>query len=77
MYVILLKSSVSLLISISFGRTCSNETFYADYNEGFHSKCQSAANLLQKRRQLRPLLGTGMYGAVVKTKILNRFCVPF
>ena len=47
-----------------------------DYNEGFHSKCQSAAHLLQKRRQLRPLLGTGMYGVVVKTKIGNRFCVP-
>lgn len=69
----MVKSSFSLLISYLFGRTCSNETFYVDSNEGFHSKCKSAANLLQKRRQLRPVLGTGMYGAVVKTNNCNSF----
>ncbi|PSN52938.1 hypothetical protein C0J52_03630 [Blattella germanica] len=39
--------------------TYSNDTFYTDSSEGIRSKCKSAANLLQKRRQLHPISNTG------------------
>jgi hypothetical protein len=67
---------IDFIISL-FGRKYNNERFYMDSSEGFHSKCKSAANLLQKRRQLHRLLGPGMYGADAKTKDSNSFMFVF
>jgi hypothetical protein len=65
---------IDFFISL-FGRKCSNERFYTDSSEGFHSKRKSAANLLQKRRQLHPLLGPGMYGADAETQFGIHLCL--
>ncbi|KAK7866030.1 hypothetical protein R5R35_008543 [Gryllus longicercus] len=44
---------------VDLDRNYSEETFYTDSSEDMRSKCKSAATLLQKKRQLRPIHGSG------------------